>query len=108
MGQSYDDSVSDTEMSWGKSHWRSIVPNDVPVVFGPTLTFIETGKLLYSEIRNIDEEENLLDDIPPQPIYTERSDDDSRSWGDEYEDIYEEEEDDLELHGGDVDSYVST
>ncbi|CAO4375745.1 unnamed protein product [Caenorhabditis nigoni] len=71
MGLYFDDvSISDTEMGWSSHFWREIVPFDVPIVVGPKLEFIETGKLQFAEIREIGEQENLLDEIPPISLYS--------------------------------------
>uniref|UniRef100_A0A1I7TQI3 Tudor domain-containing protein n=2 Tax=Caenorhabditis tropicalis TaxID=1561998 RepID=A0A1I7TQI3_9PELO len=119
IGKIFDDeTVSEQEMEWSAYHLRQIVPFDYPVVIGPRLDFVETGKLLFSEIRRIGEERNLLDEIPPAPILTDRSDDEL-SWDEDQEEKFnqvvefdgysgeevsdEEEEDDYEdsdLSGG--------
>ncbi|UMM31076.1 hypothetical protein L5515_012701 [Caenorhabditis briggsae] len=71
MGLYFDDvSISETEMGWSSHFWRDIVPFDVPIVVGPKLEFIETGKLQFAEIREIGEQENLLDEIPPMSLYS--------------------------------------
>ncbi|EGT48578.1 CBN-ERI-5 protein [Caenorhabditis brenneri] len=106
MGQFFNDSVSDTDMEWGNEHWRYIVPYDIPVVFGPKLDFVETGKLLFAEVRNIDEEENLLDDIPPQPVFTDQSHD-SRSWNEFSNEKKGENWELREMDEEDIDSYIS-
>lgn len=70
--------MADSEMEWNTHFWREIVPYDVPIVVGPDMEFLETGKLQFSQIRvaGDEDDENLLDKIPsPSPFFTERSDD---------------------------------
>ncbi|CDH93322.1 Protein kinase domain-containing protein [Caenorhabditis elegans] len=80
IGRFLDDdlSMADSEMEWNTHFWREIVPYDVPIVVGPDMEFLETGKLQFSQIRvaGDEDDENLLDKIPsPSPFFTERSDD---------------------------------
>ncbi|KAF1759612.1 hypothetical protein GCK72_016079 [Caenorhabditis remanei] len=91
-----DNSLAETEKEWSDYFWRDIVPTDVPIVVGPKLQFLETGKLLYEEIRNIGETENLLDQIPPLEENTENTDD-LRTELDCEEENYESEESDDSL-----------